>query len=60
MGRVDVGDRRGERGAGGDDGATVGEVGATAGELGTASGDGDEATRGDDREAPSPGIGDSS
>lgn len=48
MGRVEVGDRRGERGASGDDEAIVGELCATAGELGMAIGDGEEGTLGDD------------
>ena len=60
MGRVEVGERRGERGARGEDGATVGELGAIAGELGRVSGDGEGGTRGDDSEVPSPGMGDSS
>jgi hypothetical protein len=48
VGRVEVGDRRGERGSRGDDGAIVGELCATAGELGIARGEGEEGTLGDD------------
>lgn len=52
IGRVVTGDKAGDRGPIGDDGAT-------AGGLGTANGDGEGGTRGDVGTAPSPGVGDS-